>query len=163
MTALRRNIAISGCACAIIGICVLLGGYMPNRMFNERAIATSCHRFYTVSSYFCRQGAITSTCYSVHMDTQPSGATCWQAPKVATFFDQSEANRYAAQFGQSNFPCYLDPNNPCTYYYVTSDVVGTLYAGIVFTCVSAILFFLCILMVVYEKRSRYTQLNENAK
>lgn len=149
----------------IIGLSVLLGGYFPNILFNNRAIQTSCHLYSNVYSYWCRSGAITTTCYGVYINVKPAADTiCWTSSKLAVFTNQDQANTYAQRYGSQYFECYFDPNNPCTYYYGLADVTGTLYAGIVFTCLSALLFGLILGNFVYNywtKTRNYEQIPDN--
>ena len=131
---------IFGLISFIIGGSVLLGGLLPNSLFNQRIQVKTCHRYADVNSYYCRYGAITQTCYAVRVNTRPDGVNCWQAPKIATFTNQQEAESYASRYRSYDFSCYWDWKNPCTYYDGFADVTGTLYAGIAFTSVAAILF-----------------------
>ncbi len=148
---------------AIIGVSVLLGGYMPNVWFNQRAVLTTCHRWASVDAYTCRNGAISQTCYDVRFNTKPDPANCWDAPRIATFVNQDQANAYAASYASYDFSCYFDWKNRCTYYNGLADIQGTLYAGIAFTVTSAILFGIPLGVAVYGccKRRKYDQLIDN--
>jgi len=113
---------IFGLISIIIGGSCLLGGLLPNSLFNQRIQVKTCHQYTSVRSYYCRYGAITQICYGVHLNTQPDGVNCWQAPKIATFTNQQEAESYASRYRSYDFSCYWDWKNPCTYYDGVADV-----------------------------------------
>jgi len=156
-------LVIFGTIAIIIGGGVLLGAYLPNTLFNQRIVGKICHRYAGVRSYTCRYGAITHTCYDVRVNTQPEGVNCWQSTKIATFTNQQQADSYASRYHPYDFNCYWDWKNACNYYNGPADVTGTLYAGITFTSVAALLFGIISGIFVYNrwKHRKYQLLVEN--
>ena len=153
------TIAVAVCAVVslIIGGGVLLGGYLPNRLFNARIQPRTCQVFYGVASRWCRQGSITQTCYDVRRNVKPDGAMCWQSLTIGTFTNQQQAEQYASRGSSFSFPCFWDPNNACSYYDDYADVVGTLWAGVTFTCLSAVLFGVVVGVALWKCKRDYQQ------
>ncbi len=157
-TCVRVTTCVLGIVALVITTGVLCGGYLPNRFFNARAQKRTCHVYTSVHSYLCRFGAITRTCYDVVRNTKPDGATCWQAPAIATFESQSEADAYAASWAPYEYACVWDPENPCEYYHYYADVTGTLYAGIVFGALTVVFSVICIILSCRASRQEeYTE------
>lgn len=128
---------VSGIIFLIIGgSLLLLGSYLPNRLFNERVQEKKCRVFYTISF-------VSQTCYDVVKNIKPDGATCWQAPTIATFVNETEAKKYASTFIPFTYTCYWDPDHICNYYDAHANVEVSLWIGIV-----SILLVLIFLVVV---------------
>lgn len=128
----------------IIGLGIILGGVIPQSLLAKRLSPSTCKVYYTIWDKYCTHRGITSVCYNVLQNIQPLGATCWQAPVIATFSNREDAVSYANSLAPYSLECYTDPNNPCTYYTSIPDVstmiiVGTVFAAIgVLCCIIAI-------------------------
>jgi hypothetical protein len=137
--------------CAIISMGCILGGYIPNKSFNDRAQPRICQIYYSVYSYWCRAGYLTQECYSVDRNVQPNGTTCWSYDTIAHFTNKDLANQYAHRYASYSHKCYWDPNHPCTYYDDLADVQGTLIAGVVFVSVASISALALLIMELHRK------------
>lgn len=140
----------------IIGVGVLIGGYVTNVHFNQRLQPKTCSVFCGVRSYWCNRGAFRSECFDVMRNVKPDGAECWQAPTIARFTSKTEADKYAASCYTYTFNCYWDPNDPCDYYTEYADVNGTLIAGIVFTALGSVLVVASVIYYCWYCRRKVT-------
>ena len=142
-----------GSVALIIGIGVLLGGYLPNALFNDRVVTKICKQNVVVIPYWCRKGGITSTCYNVVETIMAEGMSCGTNIVLATFTNQAEASKYANQWQRGQFSCYIDPHNVCTYYTSLADVTGTLYAGITFCSLATVIYMTLVIYTWWTRKS----------
>jgi len=151
---------VSGVVSIIIGAGVLLGAYLPYRMFNDNARTATCTVTAQTRSRLCRKGSFTHECYDVLIVTRAVD-TCWTYQTYATMYDQGLANQLAASLPSYKRTCYYV--NPCRPEFSLKDVHGSLWAGCVFTCLAAVCFAFPLATLVYDKwRGRgYTKIEES--
>ena len=149
-----KSIVICGIISLIIGGCVLLGAYLPNRLFNQRALSATCIETSFVHEYYCRFGVITRMCYDAFLETS-AVPKCGSIRKIGTFESRSLAEQALAQYRLPyKFACYYDPNDPCHPTKHLADTHGALWAGVVFTCLGTLFFAIWIGAFVYRRRHR---------
>lgn len=137
--------------CAVVGISVLAGSYVPAVNFNSRAYMNSCLRYYSVRARYCIDPPPKSEvfCYDVYRNTVPANATCWEKYLMASFHDEKLAVEYAQSFGRWTFGCYCDPDHPCNYYNSLADTETPKIIAIVFSATAA---FCAVAVVVLSIR-----------
>jgi hypothetical protein len=147
-----------GTVCLIITSSVLLGGYLPARLFNDNAKKVTCTISTTVAQHLCRNGAITRNCYTININTRAVD-WCGTVQKGMTFYDKATADAYAARNPPYTRICYyIEECNPTFY---LKDVNGTFWAGIVFASLTAFFYAYLFGECMYKKcksRRGYSEL-----
>lgn len=139
---------IPGTMCLIIATGVLLGGYLPSRLFNDNAKTATCTVSTTVAEYLCRNGAITRECYTINIRTRAVD-WCGTVQKGMTFYDKATADAYAARNPPYTRTCYyVDQCNPTV---DLKDVNGTFWAGIVFTILTLLFYAYPFTVFIYNQ------------
>ena len=131
-------------AVVAIGIGLLTGVYMVDVRYNQRAQLRTCDIFCDFSERMCSDSAgILRPCYDLVQNTRPQGQDiyCWNKQVLATFASPVGAPTCIPY----SRPCYWDPQSPCTFTWFLSDTTASLYIGVAFTLVGALLLFALII------------------
>jgi len=150
---------VAGVVSLIIGGGVLLGAYLPFRIFNDNAHSTTCSISTGIRQRLCRKGAITHECYDIIVVTKAVDR-CGTFVTRMTLYDKDLANQIVASSPRGTRLCYYV--NECDPSFSLKDTNGSLWAGCVFTCLAAVCFAFPLASLAYDKwRARsYTKIQE---
>lgn len=119
--------------CLIIGVPILWGGYLPNKLWNEKARETTCSMFGTVEKQTCNFiGGNGYTCFQAWLNIKVDTAIQCSVRHNAGIFPTSQAAwNWLNQITLPPYHCYYV--DQCYGRRTLKDTHDILIAGIVFT------------------------------
>ena len=145
--------------CFLIGAPVMLGGYLPFRLWNQAAVPSTCVTTGSLVQTYCNNlGGPQYFCYEAYAYTIAEGNRCGTSAYVGTYQTKQAAWGWLDEF-LGKQPCYYVLGD-CLASPTLKDELGTLIAGSVFTALSAGLCAGAIVLCVLSKRAKRQEYEE---